>query len=95
MVLPTAFFIVAILLGTIDTRVIEITSNNIHLVLRSVSSITLLLSNPNCEYSKAYVDDYLRIKTPDNLGLADCVKDKVLCDYLNVTHYPTVLRVSN
>lgn len=57
-----------------QNRVIEITSANIELVLRSVGKIHVLLHNPNCIHSREYSEQFVNVKTPLNLGIADCVR---------------------
>jgi len=76
-------------------RIIEITNNNVHLVVRSVGELLLLLNHPQCTHSQRYTNRFVKLNTSETVGLADCNKDKQLCDYLNVTQYPTLLLVSN
>jgi hypothetical protein len=89
------FVLVSVLMAGTSSRIIEITSSNVHLVLRSVSELTLLLNDPQCPHSSAYAQKYLKIEAQDTIGITDCQKDKTLCEYLNATHYPTLLLVSN
>jgi hypothetical protein len=84
-----------ILVLCVSGRVIEITNNNVHLVIKSVGELLLLLNNPQCPHSQAYTDKFIGLNTTDTVGLADCSKDKQLCNYLNISHYPTLLLVSN
>lgn len=46
-----------------QARVIEITTANIQLVLRSTDTLHLLLNNPACQHSRTYADKFIQIKT--------------------------------
>lgn len=55
--------IVATILIVTQSRVIEITNNNVHLVIRSVGELLLLLNNPQCPHSQAYTQRYNSLNT--------------------------------
>jgi thioredoxin-related protein len=52
-------FILIIFIINIQTRVIEITTNNIQLILKTTPYILLLFNNPECSHSKAYAKQFL------------------------------------
>jgi len=54
-----------------------------------------LLHNPSCPHSRDYIKNYLLTKTEMNLGMTDCSREGLLCDHLNITHYPTLGILSN
>lgn len=78
-----------------QNRVIEITTSNVQLVLKTVDRLHLLLHNPNCPHSREYAQKFLEVKTPLQMGIADCQREKQLCDHLNVTHFPTLVQLTN
>jgi thioredoxin-like negative regulator of GroEL len=80
---------------TEQNRVIEITTANIELVLKTVDKMQLLLHNPSCQHSKEYAQKFLEVKTSYNLGITDCEREKNLCNHLNVTHFPTLVELTN
>jgi hypothetical protein len=55
-----------------QNRVVEITKANIQLVVKTVDKLHLLLHNPACQHSKDYAQKFLEVKTPLQLGIADC-----------------------
>ena len=77
------------------SRIVEITSANVQLVIRSVGTLTLLLNNPDCVHSQHYANKYLKINESQTIGIADCRREKELCAYLNVSSYPTLLEVAH
>lgn len=79
----------------LPNRVIEITAANVQLVLKTVDHLHLLLHNPTCQYSKDYAQKFLEVETPLNLAIADCEREKIFCNHLNVTHYPTLVGLTN
>lgn len=66
-------FLVLILIHT-HSRVIEITTNNVQLLLKTTPYILLLLHNPHCPYSKTYASQFLEVKNEYQMGIADCQK---------------------
>ena len=91
-------FLLALCMLTLPTtsRIVEITSSNIQLVLRSLQSFHLLLNNPQCPHSHSYTQKYLTINSSDHhLAISDCTKDPKLCQYMNVTQYPSLFVVSS
>lgn len=88
--------LIAMTLASLTTpRIIEVTTANVQLVIRSVTNLHLLLNSPSCPHSQTYADHYLSINTQSTIGIANCDQDQALCQYLNVTHYPTLLLVSS
>jgi predicted double-glycine peptidase len=55
-----------------QNRVIEITTSNVQLVLRTVDQLHLLLHDPSCQHSRDYAQKFLEVKTPLQLGITDC-----------------------
>ena len=99
---PSTFIIITmiwqallLLLGAVlaQARVIEVTAANVQLVLRS-GGLPMLLTHPQCPHSSAYAEKFIRIRSEQNLGIIDCLKDKVICEFFNITLYPTLLHVS-
>ncbi len=56
----------------VPNRVIEITTANVQLVLKTVDHLHLLLHNPACQHSKEYAQKFLEVETPLSLGITDC-----------------------
>lgn len=55
--------IVMTLVGLTTPRIIEVTTANVQLVIRSVTNLHLLLNSPSCPHSQTYADRYLSINT--------------------------------
>ena len=84
------------LLSLADTRVVEVTTHNVELVLSSVPSLHMLFHNPNCHYSRAYAQKFLQTSSRvENLGIADCLTQKALCSHLNATRFPSLAILTN
>ena len=65
------------------------------LVLKTVDKMHLLLHSPSCPHSKEYASKFLEVKTPYNLGITDCEREKALCSHLNITHFPTLIELTS
>jgi hypothetical protein len=59
MILVLAFFTFLLVGLSAENRVIEITTTNVQLVLRTVDRLHLLLHNPNCQHSREYAQKFL------------------------------------